>query len=68
MGLIEDRAKIDARGWRNRNPGADKPVEQVLKNHYSFSRARGHLGPVAVACQGKAWEAYRAAFLAEIGT
>jgi hypothetical protein len=64
--MVQARAKIDARGWRNRNPGAEPPNEQVIKNHYSSSRARGHLGPVAVACLGKAWEEYRAAFLVAI--
>lgn len=70
MSRIVQRAKIDAAGWRRRNPEADLPGAQVILNHYSFSRAAGHLGQVPAAwLRGKrteTFEAYRDAFLAEV--
>jgi len=60
---IIERANTDGRGWRNRNPAAEWPSDQAIKNHYSKSRADGHLGTVSRAPRGVAWELYHATFL-----
>jgi len=65
MNEIQRIAKIDARGWKNRNPRATLE-EQVIQNHYSMSRDRGYLGAAPRATTGNVWQEYHATFLAEI--
>lgn len=62
---ITKTAKIDARGWRNRNPRGEI-TEQVIRNHYSMSRDRGYLGVVPRATKGSLWATYRRRFLDEL--
>ena len=62
---VQRVAKIDARGWYNRNQDTNV-TENAIRNHYSMSRDRGYLGSVSVAPRGGAWEAYRAEFIEEI--